>query len=63
MNKLFSELKTGDKFQLMGKDTVYEKTKPQKISCCKSLNAREISNAANKIFVQPGTIVEYNNGQ
>lgn len=63
MNKLFSELKTGDKFQMMGKETVYEKIKAQKISCCKSLNAREISNASNKIFVQPGTIVETVNGQ
>jgi len=62
MSKLFSELKEGDKFILPGKTIVYEKIKAQKISCCKSLNAREVSDASKKTFLQPGTIVEPHNG-
>lgn len=58
MSSLFSDLKEGDKFQIPGKEIVYEKTKAVKISCCKSQNARELNDASKKTFFQPGTIVE-----
>tara|TARA_B100002019_G_C21110952_1_gene518375 strand:+ start:285 stop:470 length:186 start_codon:yes stop_codon:yes gene_type:complete len=60
MSSLFSDLKEGDKFQIPGKEIVYEKTKAVKISCCKSQNARELNDPNKKTFFQPGTIVEKN---
>ena len=62
MSKLFSELKEGDKFTIPGKTTVFEKIKAQKVSCCKSLNARQVDDNSQKTFLQPGTIVEPHNG-
>lgn len=61
MNKVFSELKDGDKFKV--NNVIYEKIPPIKISCCKSLNAREVDSHEKKSFFAAGAIVEVlNNG-
>jgi hypothetical protein len=60
MNKLFSELNVGQEFKVHGSDTQYRKIDTIKVSCCKSINAEDVSNAANKTFFAPGTAVVIN---
>lgn len=58
MNKVFSEVLEGQRFTLDNKE--YIKIPSVKISCCKSINAQATDNAANKIFVQPQSVVIVN---
>lgn len=60
MNKLFSELNVGDQFKIQGSDTTYRKIEAVKVSCCRSINAEDISNVANRTFLAPGTVVVIN---
>jgi hypothetical protein len=60
MNKLFSELSVGQQFKAQGSELLYIKTETVKISCCKSINAEEANNPANKTFFSPGTVVVIN---
>lgn len=60
MNKLFSELGVGQEFKVPGSDTNYKKIDLVKVSCCKSFNAEDAANAANKTFFAPGTVVVVN---
>lgn len=56
MNKKFNELKEGSIFKHNGLD--YKKIPQVKVSCCRSLNAQEVNNQQNQIFVQPLVEVE-----
>ena len=56
MNKQFKELSEGSVFKYNGLD--YKKVPQVKVSCCRSLNAQEINNEQNQIFVQPLIEVE-----
>ena len=58
MNKTFGELSNGEKFSLNGKE--YVKVAEVRISCCKRINAQAVSNANDKILVQPSTAVTIN---
>jgi hypothetical protein len=60
MNKLFSELSIGQEFKVPGSDTTYRKIDNIKVSCCKSYNAEDTSNAVGKTFFAPGTSVIIN---
>jgi hypothetical protein len=51
----FSDLKVGDKFTF--KNIQYTKIEPQKISCCKVLNALNISDNK-KVMIKPIENVE-----
>ena len=51
----FAELQVGEQFKY--KDVVYTKTEPQKISCCKTLNAVNLSNNQ-KVMIKPIEDVE-----
>jgi hypothetical protein len=51
----FSELAVGDQFKY--KNVLYTKTQPQKVSCCKTLNAVNLSNNQ-KVMVKPVEEVE-----
>lgn len=51
----FSELATGDQFKY--KNILYTKVEPQKVSCCKTLNALNLSDNK-KIMVKPNDEVE-----
>lgn len=51
----FSELSVGDQF--VYKNITYTKTEPQKISCCKTLNAINLSNNQ-KVMIKPIENVE-----
>lgn len=51
----FSDLKVGDQFTY--KNVQYTKIQPQKISCCKVLNALNISNNQ-KVMIKPIENVE-----
>jgi hypothetical protein len=46
----FSELAVGDQFTY--KNTTFTKTQPQKVSCCKTLNAVNLSNNQ-KVMIKP----------
>lgn len=46
----FSELAVGDQFTY--NNTTYTKTQPQKVSCCKTLNAVNLSNNQ-KVMIKP----------
>jgi len=60
MNKLFSELSVGQEFKVPGSNTTYRKIDTIKVSCCKSHNAEDTSNAVGKTFFAPGTSVIIN---
>jgi hypothetical protein len=60
MNKLFSELSVGQEFKVPGSDTTYRKIDSVKVSCCKSYNAEDTSNAVGRTFFAPGTSVIIN---
>ena len=51
----FSELAEGDQFKY--KDVLYTKVQPQKVSCCKTLNAVNLSNNQ-KVMIKPVETVE-----
>lgn len=51
----FSELAIGDQFKY--KNILYTKVEPQKVSCCKTLNALNLSDNK-KIMVKPNDEVE-----
>jgi len=51
----FSQLAVGEQF--IYKNTTYTKTEPQKISCCKTLNAINLSNNQ-KVMIKPIENVE-----
>jgi hypothetical protein len=56
MIKKFSELENGEKFKV--KEIEYEKIAAVKISCCRSINAKNTSNEQQQIFVTPNQEVE-----
>lgn len=58
MNKVFSELAVGERFQLNGVN--YIKIQEVRVSCCRSINAQDANNPANKTFVQASTTVTLN---
>lgn len=58
MNKQFKDIAEGTMFKLNNLE--YKKIASVKVSCCRSLNAELVSNANDKIFVQPLTEVEVN---
>lgn len=51
----FNELSVGQKFKINGVE--YEKTNPQKVSCCKTLNAVNTGNNE-KVMIKPIQEVE-----
>ena len=51
----FSELQVGQKFTTNGLE--YTKIEPQKVSCCKTLNAINLSDNQ-KVMIKPDTVVE-----
>ncbi len=51
----FSELAVGDQFKY--KNVTYTKVQPEKISCCKTLNAVNLSNNQ-KVMIKPVETVE-----
>jgi hypothetical protein len=56
MTKQFKDLSDGQVFTLNGLQ--FKKTAVVKISCCRSINAEESTNANNRIFVNPNQEVE-----
>lgn len=56
MIKQFHEVSEGANFKLNGLE--YKKISLVKISCCRSINAEESTNASNRIFVTPNQEVE-----
>ena len=56
--KLFSELNDNDIF--VYNSVEYKKIPTVKISCCRSINSENTSNANQKIFVKPDQEVEIN---
>ena len=58
MNKAFETLQVGDRFTLNGKE--YVKTQDIRVSCCKTINAKEVANSSNTLYVQPTSMVTVN---
>jgi len=58
MNKVFSELAIGDRFELNGNS--YIKIQEVRVSCCRSINAQDANNPSSKTFVQATTTVTVN---
>lgn len=58
MNKLFGEIKVGDKFSLNGIE--YVKTPDVRVSCCRTVNCQSVSNPDQKTFVSVDTVIVYN---
>lgn len=58
ITKKFAELADETVFTING--TEYKKVAPVRISCCKTINALNTSNASNNTFIQPTTDVEVN---
>ena len=58
MIQKFSEIADDTVFKINGME--YKKVPLVKISCCKSINAIQTDNQANRIFIQPTTEVEIN---
>lgn len=58
MNKQFKDLTDGELFRYNNLE--YKKIPAVKISCCRSINAEESTNAQNRTFIQPTTEVEVN---
>lgn len=56
MIKKFNELTDGEKFKL--NEIEYEKIPAIKVSCCRSINAKNIANEQQQTFVQPNQEVE-----
>lgn len=51
----FAEVSVGQKFKF--NNIVYTKTEPQKVSCCKTLNAVNLENNQ-KVMIKPNDVVE-----
>lgn len=58
MNKKFSELNNGDKFEVAG--TTYVKIQAVKVSCCRSVNAHVADKPSQRTFFNPGVTVKVN---
>ena len=58
MNKLFKDVVEGEVFKHSNLE--YKKIAQVKISCCRSINAEETTNASNRTFIQPNIEVEVN---
>ena len=58
MNKPFKDLNEGELFK--HNNLEYKKIAAVKVSCCRSINAEEVSNPNNKTFIQPLVEVEIN---
>lgn len=58
MIKQFKDIADDMVFKIADKE--FKKIPSVKVSCCKSINAVETSNATNRIFVQPLQEVEVN---
>lgn len=56
MIKKFNELANGERFKL--NQIEYEKIPAVKVSCCRSINAKNIANEQQQAFVQPNQEVE-----
>jgi len=56
MIKKFNELENGQKFTFNGIE--YEKMAAVKVSCCRSINAKNISNEQQQTFIAPNQEVE-----
>lgn len=56
MKKQFKDLAVEEKF--IHNDIEYIKINPIRVSCCKSLNAQQVADVNNKIFIQP--LIEVN---
>jgi len=51
----FAELTVGQKFKF--NNITYSKAEPQKVSCCKTLNAVNLENNQ-KVMIKPNDVVE-----
>jgi hypothetical protein len=58
MIKKFNDVSNDTEFKI--NDMQYKKVATVKISCCKSINAIQVDNPRNRIFIQPQTDVEVN---
>ncbi len=58
MNKLFQDLKVGDRFLYNGQEFV--KTEDIRVSCCRTINAKASNDNSNTTYIQPGTSVVVN---
>ncbi len=58
MNKTFGELARGTRFTLNSNE--YIKVEEVKVSCCRTVNAQLVSDANNRTYVQPATVVVVN---
>lgn len=58
MNKLFQELKVGDRFLLNGQEFI--KTEDVRVSCCRSINAKAVNDSNSTTYVQPTVTVVVN---
>lgn len=56
MKKQFKDILVDEKFKI--NDVEYVKINAVKISCCRSINAQQITDTNNKTFVQPLTEVD-----
>ena len=61
MKVQFKDVAEGSIFQYGGLN--YRKIATVKVSCCKSLNAEQIDNSNNGIFLKPDNEVEVNDQQ
>lgn len=57
-SKLFQELSVGERFIFNGQE--YIKTEDVRISCCRSVNAKAVTDSNNVVYVQPSTTVNVN---
>lgn len=58
INKMFQDLKIGDRFFLDNKE--YVKQQDVRVSCCKTVNASTVENSGNTLYVQPTSMVLVN---
>ena len=59
--KKFQDLADNDVFKSNGIE--YKKIPMVKISCCRSINAEQVDNPTQRIFLKPDTEVEVNDQQ
>lgn len=58
MNKEFKDVSEGEVFTYNGLQ--FKKIPLVKVSCCRSINAEESTNANNRVFILPNQQVEIN---
>lgn len=58
MNKVFTELTDGEVFTFNNAE--YRKIAQVKVSCCRSINAEEVNNTSNRVFIIPSQEVQVN---